>query len=670
MYYSAIYVDPTNDQRVYMLARYFYQSEDGGRTWRTMPTEPTYDVGLKGDYHALWIDPSEPENFYLVGDGGVYRTWDMGATYEPLENLPIGQFYAINLDDETPYNVYGGMQDNHSWFGPSATRHYLGIVDGDWREIGFNDGLSQFVDISGPRTVYSNAVNGDLTRVDATTGDRADIHPEPAPGEEPYRWEWLTPGAASRHTAGTYYYGGNRLFITRDRGETWQATQDLTRRIDRDTVRIGGVRSRDVRLSRNDGQSFFSAASAVAESPVDSNVLWVGTDDGNVQVSRDGGTTWTEVARNVRGVPDGTYVSAIAASSGIAGAAVIAFDNHRRGDFAPYIAATNDYGRTWASLSAGLPADGSARIVTEWPGSPNVLLLGTEHALFVSTDRGAHWAPFGSNLPPTLYLDVDVHPRTKDVVVGTHGRSIWILDDASALAEWSPAVAARPAHVFSINPAPIFQYWEDYSYRGQDFFAGENPPPGAIIDYHIAAAAPAATLTVTNAAGRVVRTIDVAQAPGILHRAVWDLRHEPPPYDDGPNDYNLRALPRPPRPTAPQGPFVSPGTYTVTLTAGSANASTTVEVQPDPLMPITLAQYREREAFLVDLLDLQRRSYEMARSAQGSAAATARRIQSRAYGIASDFNGRGAVQGTLYPPTPAQRAQVAELKRMLAEAGG
>ena len=666
MFYSSLAVDPQDDRRVYMMARWFYRSDDGGAHWRTMPTEPTYDVGLKGDYHAMWIDPGNTRHFYLVGDGGLYESWDMGETYKRINNIPIGQFYGIGLDRDTPYDIYGGMQDDHSWFGPSATRHYLGIVPGDWREIGFNDGVEGYPDLAGRQFVYSNAVDGDLTRVNALTGDRADIHPQPAPGQPRYRWEWITPGLASRHVRGTYYYGGNRLFITHDYGRTWHATGDLTRAVDRDTVRVAGVRDADITLSRNDGQSAFSAISAIDESPATAQVLWVGTDDGNVQVSRDGGTTWTEVGRNVRGVPDGSYVSSVLASSAGPGTAYVAFDDHRRGDFAPYLVRTTDFGRSWTPLVSGLPPDGSARKIAEYPGHPDVLFLGTEHHLYLSMDAGTHWTPFGANLPTTLYLDVKVQPVAHDVVVATHGRSIWILDDATPLAEWSPTVAGEPAHLFSIRPATIFQYWEDYSYRGQDFFAGENPPDGAILDYVLGSAADSATLTIADSAGRVVRTLAGPGGAGVVHRVVWDLRHTPPPALGPEPEYNLQALPRPPRPTAPQGPFVSPGRYTVTLTAGGATSRRTVVVRPDPKMPLTLAQYRAREAFLLDLLDLQRQSAALVQRQRGPLTAPARRLEMQVYGLAAAFNGRGAVQGTLYPPTAAQREQLAALKRQLA----
>jgi len=670
-YYSGLYVDPTDDARLYLLTRWFYSSEDAGATWRTMPTEPTYDVGLKGDYHAMWIDPNDSRHFYLGGDGGLYQTWDRGETYVPYENIPIGQFYGLGLDDRSPYWIYGGMQDNHSWQVPSATRHYLGIGGEDWHEIGFNDGLEHDVDIDGPRYVYSNAVGGDLTLVDAFMGDRREIPPVAEPGQPELRWEWMTPGAASRFTAGTYYYGAQRLMITRDHGTTWTGTADLTRDIDRDTLSIMGVKGSAPMLSKNDGQGAFSALSAVAESPLDPAVLWVGSDDGNIQVSRDGGATWAEVGRNLpRGAPSGAYISRISGSRAGPGVAYVAVDDHRRGDFRPYAYRTEDFGRTWTSIAGGLPEDGSVRFVGEHPDRAGALLLGTEHALYASPDGGTTWYPLGSDLPATLYMEVEVQPRTHDAVVATHGRGIYILDDASSIAEWTPEVAAEPVHLFSIRPAHIWQYWEDFSYRGQDYWAGDNPPEGAILDYTLGRAAPSVQLTIADEDGNVVRTLIGESGAGTIHRVVWDLHHEPPPSEsEDPDNPQAQALPRPPRPLAPTGPWVSPGTYTVTVTAGVDVATGTVVVRGDPGKPaLTTAQYRERERFLVDLLTVQRAAFALA--GRGNAPPAARRVYFGASSLASEFNGRGSVQGSLYPPTPTQRRRLEELKAELERLGG
>ena len=288
MYYSHIFIDPTDDNRVYVIATNPYMSEDGGRTFEQLPYRVTYDVGVHSDFHSMWINPANPKHFYLVGDAGLHETWDMGRTFIRINNIPIAQFYAIGVDNRDPYFIYGGLQDNHSWLGPSANRRWIGIVNDDWRQIGFGDGMYWQPDPNDHRYVYGNSQSGGYTRVDAMTGDIINIEP-PEPEGENYRWDWVSPSLVSRHDSRVVYLGGNRLFISRDRGSSWERTEDLTRQIDRDTLGIMGVRGADITLSRNDGTGSFGEITTIAESPLDGQTLWVGTDDGNVQVSQDGG---------------------------------------------------------------------------------------------------------------------------------------------------------------------------------------------------------------------------------------------------------------------------------------------------------------------------------------------------------------------------------------------
>src|SRR3990170_1546826 len=687
MYYSEIFIDPRDENRVYVLGTQSSMSEDGGATFRELPTAPTYDVGVHADHHALWIDPNNTEHFLLGGDGGLYQSWDRGATYDKIDNFASAQFYDIGLDMREPYFVYGGLQDNHSWLGPSATRHWEGIFNDDWRQIGFGDGMYHQPDPTSHRYVYSNSNDGSFTRVDAETGDVLDITPAPPPGEPEYRWEWTSPTLVSRHDHSVVYAGGNRLFISRDRGGSWERTDDLTRRIDRDTLRLMGVRGADITLSRHDGESSFGVISSIAESPLDRAILWVGTDDGIVQVSRDGGKTWSEVSGNIRGTPTGAFVSRVIASRSGPGAAYVTFDAHRDGDFAPYVFRTEDFGRTWTARMSGLPS-GSVNVIAEHHANPGLLFLGTEHALYLSNDAGGSWVRFMPNLPTTAYDDLEIHPRDNDLVLGTHGRSIWILDNVTPLVEWSSTVAVAPAHLFSIRSATIFQYWKDTSYRSQGAYGGENPPFGAILDYHLSRAAQRATITVADASGRAVRRLEVSGSPGVIHRVTWDLRHEPPPSfgggggggGGGPAQAS-QALPRLAQPVAVRGPFVSPGTYTVTLEADGARSSQPVVVKGDPMMPITEAQYREREAFLVSVLELQRRVFDLAQRAgvrggggfgpqpapaPGDTLAMLRNRIGGVFrglnGLASDMNGSGVRPGSLYPPTETQKRRKAELE--------
>jgi len=584
----------------------------------------------------------------------------------------------------TPYFIYGGMQDNHSWLGPSATRSWIGITNDEWKEIGFGDGMYHAVDPTDHRFIYSIAQNGEVQRVDAETGDRLDVQPYPPAGEPDYRWDWVTPGIVSRHDPKVFYLGGNRLFISRDRGVTWERTKDLARQINRDTLRLMGVLGSERMLSKNDGEQSFSEITTIAESPLDAKILWVGTDDGNIQVSRDAGRTWSETS------PLKTYVTRVIASAARPGVAYSTLDAHRDGDLRPYVFRTEDFGRTWTPLVRGLPASGPVHVIVEHPKNPNLLFLGTEHALFYSVDRGAEWRRFEGNLPTTLYFDLVIHPRDDDLIVATHGRSLWILDDLAPLVEWTPEVARQPLHVFSIRPATIFNYWQSTSYRGQGAYAGENPPEGAIVDFHLARAVDSVRVTVTNAAGRVMRRFTTSGTAGRVQRITWDLRHDAPAGGDvpdfggeeggggggggGPPAPDLTATL--PHPVRARGPFVSPGTYTVKIEAGGTTATQTVEVRGDPQIPVTAAQWREREEFLLAVLEQQGKAGEIAQRAR-SLPDSLRQLRTRASQVrrdigrlAAEFNGQGVRQGSLYPPTGTQRQRLQALTAALAEVVG
>src|SRR5262245_60256587 len=387
MYYSKPTIDPNNDKRVWLPGVSVVKSEDGGATFEEEPTSPTYDVGLKTDHHVIRVDPANSNHIYVAGDGGLHESFDMGKTYIRVNNIPVGQIYRIAVDNRDPYWVYLGLQDNHSFGGPSATRHWLGILNQDWVEIGFSDGTGKAVDKTDWRKVYSSSSNGNLSLVDPVTGSITPITPRAPIGEAAYRFDWDAPVMASRHTAGTVYLGGNRLFTSTDYGSTWARSKDLTRQVNRDTLVMMGVVNRDIRISRNDGDAF-SEISNFAESPIDPKILWVGTDDGNVQLTIDGGATWSELSGNIKGVKDGTFVGDIVASAAARGTAYVSFDAHRDGDFAPYIFRTSDFGKTWKAVITGLPSDdASVRSIVEFPGKPNVLFAGTERSLFVTHDR-------------------------------------------------------------------------------------------------------------------------------------------------------------------------------------------------------------------------------------------------------------------------------------------
>ena len=675
MYYSHVYVDPTDERRVFELATSFYMSDDGGDDFRRMPTNPTYDVGVHSDFHALWIDPSNSAHFFLAGDGGLHESWDRGETYRKIDNLPIAQFYAIGVDHREPYNVYGGLQDNHSWAGPSANRRWIGIVNDDWKQIGFGDGMYHQPDPT-DRFVYNASQNGNIVRFDVETGDMLNIKPAPAAGEPSYRFDWTAPMLLSQHDRSVIYLGGNRLFISRDRGDSWTRTKDLTKQIDRDTLLLMGVAGKDITLSKNDGASSFGELTTIAESPLDANVLWAGADDGNLQVSRDGGQTWSEVSANVPNLPSGTYVSRVVGSGTGAGAAYASFDAHRDGNFAPYVYRTDDFGQSWRPVMGNLPEMGSVNVIREHPRNPRLLFAGTEHGVFATVDAGTHWAELTGHFPTVLVDDLLIHPVRNDLVVGTHGRSILILDDIAPLVEWSAQLAAAPAHLFSVRPTSIQQFWKDTSYRSQAAYAGRNPPDGAILTYMVRGPSDSGTIAIANAAGQTVRTLPVhADGGGALNRVTWDLRHELPAGSSTNPPADTLA-----HPVTPRGPYVSTGTYTATLAIAGHTTSQTIVVQGDSRLPLTAQDYRTREMFLLDLLAAQRRLRDLeaglrtdlddaTRSTDSTRALTQElgRLRRGVQALMGQLNGNGVRQGSLHPPTQTQRDRWEEIQRAIRE---
>ena len=675
MYYSHIFVDPNNDDIVYMLATEFYRTKDAGKTFYQMPTRPTYDVGVHSDHHTLWINPNNSNHFFLAGDAGLHESWDGGVAYNRLNNIPIGQFYGIGADMEVPYNIYGGMQDNHSWMGPSATRHWLGILADDWKQVGFGDGMYQQPDPESSM-LYNASQNGNIIRVDRKTGNMQGLKPFPSDSKEKYRFDWVTPLAISKHSSKKVFLGGNRLFISDNGGDSWERTEDLSSNTNRDSLTIMGVLGADIKLSKNDGTSSYGEIISISESPLWHRVIWVGTDDGNIQVSRDGGEKWEEVSGNITGIPAGSYVSRVLSSIRDRGSAYVTFDRHREGDWKPYVYRTEDYGKTWVPLTRGLPS-GSVNVIAEHPDNPDVLFLGTEHAVYLSVNAGSDWTKFKSNLPTTLYDDLLIHPREKDLVLGTHGRSFWVLDDTSPLAEWS-TVYNKPVHVFSVRAATLFHYWKDTSYRAQEEWAGENPPYGAIISYLVNSDVDSVTITVKRRKNQIIRTYRQPVVKGSIQRLAWDLKYPPPSSQQ--NESKTEGLqkpkpedilPKPAHPLDPQGPSVSPGLYSVTIAAGNETSTQPIRVNPDPKLNLKVGDYRQQEKFLVKLMVIYENAYAMNEKLKSKIKELeeildkddeklinvkdqqkqVNTIRTGATRLASELKGGGVRQGSFFPPT-------------------
>ena len=617
-YYSQVRIDPNNDLRIWVLGAPVYYSEDGGKTFVN-----SRGFRIHGDYHALWIDPANSNHMVVGTDGGIHFTWDNGRNWDYINTIPLGQFYEIGLDMRTPWWVCGGLQDNGSWCGPSATANIAGITNDDWFRVDGGDGFYAAIDPTDASTVYTESQDGFISRRDTHTTEARFIRPLFKEGDPPYRFQWNSPVIISAFDHNTIYYGGNFLFKSTDRGDTWtKLGGDLTTGVDRNKLPILGKVPDKETLSRADGVEWYPCITTIAESPLTASVLWVGTDDGNLQVTRDGGKTWKNVADRVPGVPAGTYVSRVVASRSGEGAAYVTFDGHRSGDFNAYIFMTSDYGETWTSISHGIPASaGTLHVIREHPRNSNLLFAGAEFGAFVSFDRGADWLSVNNNLPTVPVDDIQIHPRDDDLVLGTHGRSIWVMDDISPLLHLDQKVLDSDLHLFPIRNAIEWRMYNNKGNTGSQWFEAQNPPYGAILQFYLKAAPPEkepVKISILDSDGKVIRDIhcaapkpEAAAAPrrfgaapcepkAGINRTNWDLRYSP---WAEPTPQQLQAM------AAgfgfgPRGPLVDPGRYTVKITSGKEEQTQTVEVVDDPRISATPAAREARHSAVMKLYDL------------------------------------------------------------------
>lgn len=628
-YYSQIRVDPSDPDRVYALGTNLLVSDDGAKTFRNDGARTAHV-----DHHALWIDPLDSAHLVLGNDGGVYVSHDRGRTWEFMSHLPIAQFYAIGADMREPfYYVYGGTQDNRSWGGPSATRNRAGILNSDWYQTVGGDGFYAAIDPTDPNLVYTESQNGGLVRYDVRTGERKTIKPQPAPGAAPYRWNWSAPILISPHDPQTVYFAANYLFRSADRGDSWVPLgSDLTRQRDRDTLPLMGKVWGRAAISRHEGTAEYGNISTIDESPLKKGLLYVGTDDGVLQVSRDGGATWSRHER-FPGVPDETYVSRVIASRHQERLVYATFDGHRSNDFKPYVLKSTDEGASWTSIASNLPSSGSVYVIREHHRNPSLLFVGTEFGVFFTIDGGGAWIPLKmeSSLPTVSVHDLIVHARDNDLIIGTHGRSIFILDDITPLERLSPAVLSQPATIFPPRAAPLYNQNDPLGGgprgvgdQGDRFFAAPNRPFGVTISYFLKEEVERgreASLTVRDAAGQLVRELDLERKAGI-QRTTWDLRLPPP--------YTVQARPDADTPGpfggAPRGPLVLPGEYVVHLSIAGRDKSAPVtqearvQVRQDPLATLSETDYRALHDDRVSATRLQARVQAAVRAAEQLAA--------------------------------------------------
>jgi len=631
-YYADIRVDPKEPMRVYNVNSTIGLSTDGGKTFDTLVS---YNK-IHPDHHAFWIDPNDPSHIFDGNDGGVTESRDRGRNWRFIGNLPLGQYYHINVDMQRPYNVYGGMQDNGSWRGPSSVWENGGIRNHHWQEVGFGDGFATLADPNDPTNGYAMSQEGHLLRWNLKTGERKSIRPA-HPGGIELRFNWNSGIAIDPFDPSTVYYGSQFLHKTTDRGDAWTIiSPDLTTN---DPKWQHQKQSGGLTIDAS-GAENFETIIAIAPSAVQRGVIWAGTDDGRVHVTRDGGTSWTSVEANVKGVPANTWVPHIEPSKYDAGTAFVIFDNHRRSDFKPYVMKTTDYGKTWTSLATS-DLRGYALVLEQDPVAPDLLFLGTEAGLWISLDGGKKWMPFRHGLMTASVMALMVHPREHDLVIGTHGRAAWIIDDIRPLRTLSAATMAKPLHLFDVPDAQQYRVGQTGGERfpGDVEFRGENRKYGALITFSLnmpnlplpieekererkekaretaavsqpmkdippepierkgddadkkpADDKPKADIEVADASGKVIRKFKASVVQGV-NRAAWDLRRDPfkdPPQTRTPEEEEART-----------GPEVLPGTYTITVKFGGQEAKTNVNVLADPRFNVSRADREANEAAIM-----------------------------------------------------------------------
>jgi photosystem II stability/assembly factor-like uncharacterized protein len=584
-YISQIAVDPRSVDRVWTvgLDPIFY-SEDGGETFCSSEDGKgssycsNWMERIHFDSHALWIDPKDSDRMLLGGDGGLYLSYNRGKTWQFLNTLPFAQYYGIGYDMQQPYWIYGGMQDTGTWAGPVRTSYTAGISSDDWRALLVGDGYATLANPSNPNIVYAEYQLGRVFRIHRDTLERRDILPLAIPGGPPYRFSHTTiPLALSHFDARTIFLAGDRLFTSHDRGDTWTATNPLV------------------------GDKQVGVLSALAQSPILPGVLWVGSDRGVVQVSRDDGKAWEDVSMNLPDAVRNSVVSRITPSNLGPGAAYVCFDNHARDDYTPFIFLTRDFGKSWTSISKTMPAEHVVRALVEDSRNSNLLFAGTEMGLYFSIDRGQQWMRMEGDLPPIRVHDLFIHPREHDLVIGSHGRGIFVLDDIRPLEELDTKVLDEEVHLFQPRTAIMFRRFNNRNNLGlgHEVFSGPNPAYGAILSYylkHIVERPP--KLTILDSSGNMVRQLTGPQEAGIS-RLNWDLREttpfkvppglrdDPPGQPGGPR---MRAL------LLSQGPLVLPGKYTVKIEMGTITQSASFSVEEDPNIRLSRQELRAHRA--------------------------------------------------------------------------
>lgn len=600
-YYSDIRVDPSDHRTLFSLSGRLVKSTDGGKTFEQIAND------VHGDHQSFWIDPMNSNRVLSGSDGGYQVSHDGGATFDIINNVELSQYYQMNVDNQEPYNVYGGLQDNGTWVGPSNSLHSKGILKRHWKALAGGDGYYAEPIPGSEHEIYANLQGGVIFHVNTESGVVRNIHPYPkitgsagdAIEDHKYRFNWDSPIHISPHDPNTVYFGGNVLFKSTDRGYNWEEISvDLTTNDKSKQRTSGGSIYQD-----NTAAEFHCSILTIAESPVEKDVLWVGTDDGNLQVSRNGGKSWTNVNKNMPGLPDFSWIAKIHASEHSGGTAFVAIDNHRSDDFTPYAYMTTNYGKSWTKIVNGLPKDDYVKVIRQDPHQENVLYAGMECGLYASWDKGANWTRINNNLPPVSVRDLRIHPRERDIIVATHGRGIWILDDARPITELA-AAQKKEVHLYPVRNTTRWHMYGRIENMGQRTYIAPNPDYGAYINFFLdEVPEEAVKVEILDSDGILVRTIEEKDTKTGINRIIWNLRaNEGTKWAHNPGG-GWRS--------GTWSPLVPPGNYTAVLHVNGEKQQSKFELKADPRIDMSSEDYLQQFGELKRLQGLMSQTHEL-----------------------------------------------------------
>ena len=600
-YYSDVRVDPNQPNILFSISGRLSRSKDSGNTWEQIAKT------VHGDHQALWIDPTNSKYILNGSDGGFQRSFDGGDSWEIINNIELSQFYQMEIDNKKPYNIYGGLQDNGTWVGPSNSLYEAGILKRHWKGLAYGDGYFAVPIPGEEHFVYTNLQGGVPFLVDSRYGNVQTIHPFPkivgsagdAIEEHKYRFNWDSPIIISPHDPETVYFGGNVVFKSNNRGKSWEViSPDLTTNDKSKQRSSGGTIYQD-----NTAAEFHCTILYLAESPIQKGVIWAGTDDGNIQVTLDGGKSWSNLKSRIKGLPEYSWISKIHASEHNAGTAIIVVDQHRMNDFRPYIFMTDDFGKTWKKITSNLPSDDYVKVVRQDPHNPNLLFAGMEHGIFASWNLGKSWEKINNNLPNVSVRDLRIQARDRDLVVATHGRGVFILDDIHPIEELKNSIG-KPIYLFPIREATLWNMYWRIENLGDRTYAAKNPEYGTYINFslHKDAKSPV-NIDILDKNGSLVTSLEMKEAKKGINRVVWDLGYDAAAtlenkIEEGFSSSEIR-------------PKVVPGEYTAKINYEGLKLEEKITVVGDNRIKMPIDDYRKKLKALLTLRDLLSRTHKL-----------------------------------------------------------